>query len=357
MPKTRIMRYALIFFLLLPLITFAQTDEIKKYKIIKGDTLWDISERDLKDPFLWPEIWKENSWIVNPDLIYPNQIIKIPLYMIKKEIPKEEEDTSTAATASPGETFVFEGQTTAAQEQTVSSQEPFEGGRMPLPKEEAKKKTAKQSIINKNLLMASGYIAYTIPQVGQIDELSSRQIVSGNGDIVYLEMDHPTKAGDKFYVINSSKSIKHPVTRRKMGYVIINKGVVEVIKVKKSETIAKITKSFSEIDAGDRLDFYYDIETPMTEGHFRTPEINGTVIATGNNMALQAMSDIIYIDKGCKDGIKAGDMFKTIAVAAHEVPNGVIQVINCKDHTATAIIKSSISPISVGNIFTGMTMK
>jgi len=36
MPKTRIMRYALIFFLLLPLITFAQTDEIKKYKIIKG---------------------------------------------------------------------------------------------------------------------------------------------------------------------------------------------------------------------------------------------------------------------------------------------------------------------------------
>jgi len=53
-----------------------------------------------------------------------------------------------------------------------------------------------------------------------------------------------------------------------MGYVIINKGVVEVIKVKKSETIAKITKSFSEIDAGDRLDFYYDIETPMTEGHF-----------------------------------------------------------------------------------------
>ncbi|KQC11230.1 MAG: hypothetical protein APR62_10340 [Smithella sp. SDB] len=349
MPKTKMMRYALIFLLLLPLVTFAQTDEIKKYKIIKGDTLWDISDRDLKDPFLWPEIWKENSWIINPDLIYPNQIIKIPIYLMKKEIPEEEEDASTAATASAGETFVFEGQTTTTQEQTVSSQE--------LAKKEAKEETTKQPLINKNLLMASGYITHTIPQIGQIDELSSKQLVSGSGDIVYLDMDHPAKAGDKFYVINSSKSIKHPVTRREIGYVITIKGIVEVIKVKKSETIAKITKSFSEINAGDLLDSYYDIEPPMTQGRFRTPDINGTIIATGNNMALQAMLDIIYIDKGCKDGIEAGDMFKTIAVAAHKVPNGVIQVINCKDHTATAIIKSSISPISAGNIFTGMTMK
>ena len=28
------------------------------YKIKKGDTLWDISEEYLKNPFLWPNIWK-----------------------------------------------------------------------------------------------------------------------------------------------------------------------------------------------------------------------------------------------------------------------------------------------------------
>jgi hypothetical protein len=81
------------------------------------------------------------------------------------------------------------------------------------------------------------------------------------------------------------------------------------------------------------------------------------IIATSNNMALQSMLDIIYIDKGCKDGIEAGDMFRTIAVDAHAVPNGVIQVISCRDHTATAIIKSSITPISAGNIVTGLTKK
>jgi hypothetical protein len=89
MPKTRIIKYALIVFLLLPLITFAETREIKEYKVIKGDTLWDISKKELNDPFLWPRIWKENSWIANPHWIYPDQMIKIPLYLIQEEKREE----------------------------------------------------------------------------------------------------------------------------------------------------------------------------------------------------------------------------------------------------------------------------
>ena len=85
MPKTRIMRYVLIVFLLLPSITFSATQEIKEHKVIKGDTLWDISEKYLNDPFMWPSIWKENKWIANPHWIYPDQIIKIPLYLIQEE--------------------------------------------------------------------------------------------------------------------------------------------------------------------------------------------------------------------------------------------------------------------------------
>ncbi len=90
----------------------------------------------------------------------------------------------------------------------------------------------------------------------------------------------------------------------------------------------------------------------MTTGPFRRPDINGMIVATGEHFEFQSMLDIIYIDKGCKDGIEVGDMFMTIAVDAHAVPNGVIQVINCRAHTATAIIQYSSTPISPGNIFT-----
>ncbi|MCX5849942.1 MAG: LysM peptidoglycan-binding domain-containing protein [Deltaproteobacteria bacterium] len=332
MSKTRIIRYALIVFLLLPLITFAEKQEMKEHKVIKGDTLWDITESELTDPFRWPEVWKVNPWIKNPHWIYPKQIIKIPLYLLKKEKLDEEVASKPAA---------------ESQETTTASQEPA--------KDEINKKAAqirKYPIINRNLLMASGYIADTIPGVGEIGDSPSGQVIYGNEDIVYVSVDHPAKVGDKFYVIKALEPLEHPVTGKEIGYVISICGIAEIVKIKNGETMAKITKCFREIDKGDRLDPYYDIEPPMTTEHFRSPDINGVIVATGNHMVFQTVLDIVYIDKGCKDGIEAGDMFMSLAVDTHTVPNGLIRVINCRDHTATAIIEYSNKPVSPGNIFT-----
>ena len=44
----------------------------------RGDTLWDIAEAYLNDPFRYPEL-AQLSGIVNPDLIYPGEIVRIPL--------------------------------------------------------------------------------------------------------------------------------------------------------------------------------------------------------------------------------------------------------------------------------------
>lgn len=52
-------------------------DAPEVYRVKKGDTLWDISAMYLTQPWLWPELWRTNSHITNPHLIYPGDELRL----------------------------------------------------------------------------------------------------------------------------------------------------------------------------------------------------------------------------------------------------------------------------------------
>jgi LysM repeat protein len=54
-----------------------RADAPSQHVVVKGDTLWDISETFLSDPWLWPQVWQSNPEIVNPHLIYPGDVIAL----------------------------------------------------------------------------------------------------------------------------------------------------------------------------------------------------------------------------------------------------------------------------------------
>ena len=72
----------LIFMALLPAICFADKLVIREsapevYIVKKGDTLWDISNIYLNEPWLWPQLWRTNVHISNPHLIYPDDELRL----------------------------------------------------------------------------------------------------------------------------------------------------------------------------------------------------------------------------------------------------------------------------------------
>ena len=45
--------------------------------VAKGDTLWDLAARYLGDPYLWPQIWERNPYILDSHWIYPGDPVVI----------------------------------------------------------------------------------------------------------------------------------------------------------------------------------------------------------------------------------------------------------------------------------------
>jgi len=65
------------------------------YVVKKGDTLWDISKRFLKNPVRWPEIWAGNKHVKNPHWIFPGDRLLMCDYQGRPIIGKDEGDGCT----------------------------------------------------------------------------------------------------------------------------------------------------------------------------------------------------------------------------------------------------------------------
>lgn len=67
---------------------------VKEYIVKKGDNLWNISKQEYNTPMKWPNIFEANKdKIKDPNLIYPDQVLKIPHCDTTPEPPQNSEPT------------------------------------------------------------------------------------------------------------------------------------------------------------------------------------------------------------------------------------------------------------------------
>jgi len=317
----------LFIFILLPSFVAAQTEEYRDYVVEKGDTLWDISQKELNDYFLWPKVWKENPDIKNPDRIYPKQTIRIPLYLLQKEIPEAKPEVKLKAKPE-----------IKKEESVVAIVEPAK----------------KEYLVPRDLLISSGYITDSVHSVGRITDSPVDRTILGKNDHAYIRTKNPVEVGNKFYIINVAEKVSDPKSGRKLGYLIEILGIAEVVDLGNNDPEIIITNSYRDIPTGSLLDDYYEIEPPLAIESPRKPDLSGYVVATREIHMINGSGDVVYIDIGKKEGLEVGDLLATTAKSKHRIINGTIQVINTRETTSTAIVRKSNDAITKGDGVTGI---
>lgn len=315
------------FLVILILVLFPAMLIASEYTIKQGDTLWDISEEKMKDPFLWKNLWKANPHIKNPDLIFPGQKLNIPGEVVEKK--KEEIQEEVGVIPKKVEKEIIPVKIT--------------------PKKITAQK--KNYLVPREILLQGGYISDDIKSIGKIYGSPQRKTLLGRGDYVYIETEKPTNINDKLYIIGKPEKVVHPVTEDPVGYLIRINGMLEVVGEDNGNKKALILESYNEIAIDDMLMTFYPVEMSVEPDKERRPAVNGNIIRLWNKYNMSSVGSIIYLDKGASDGIEIGDMFNIISSEKPNIPLGTAQVISIKDKTSVALLKKAFSEVKAGDLF------
>ena len=245
------------FCFVLPALTQEAKETEGVYTIKKGDTLWDISSKFLKDPFLWPTLWQRNPYITNPHWIYPGNPIRLSaIEEMKKEAPKEEpkKEPEKIAEEKPKE---------MVKEPEAKKVEPPPPPPIVEKKPEVVAEVKPLKVEEKPLYFienrSAGFMSDIEYQgIGIVLEGRDGKNLMSWGDILYLafKTSESVLIGNKYTVFHASREIKHAITGRTIGRKYNVMGNIQIIDQHGNFFTAKVIESFDAIQIGDFIQPY-----------------------------------------------------------------------------------------------------
>ena len=319
-----------------------QASAPETYIVKKGDTLWGIAKRFLKNPWYWPEIWHENPDIENPHLIYPGDVIS--LYYVNGE-PRLGINMKHV----PGSTRL----------QPKIRTYPLDEKDVGIAIQTVKPFLIRPQVVAEEMLESAPHV---------LDSREAR-LIYGNGDEVYAHGLGNAYVGQRFSVFRPGKKLLDPKTGELLGFEAIHASDAEVIREGEPATL-RLQDTVREVLRGDRLmpldpgpeGFYFIPHAPASgaEGH---------IISLFDALSHVAQYQIAVINLGQRDGMEAGHVFevrqagrtvidhfdkdrKDRRVTLPSESSGLMMLFRTFDKVSYGLIMESSHPIGLGDIVT-----
>ncbi len=342
----------------------AATEKIHRVK--KGDTLWDITQYYLNDPFLWPSVWELNKdHIQNPHLIYPEQeVLLLERLRSSREGIGQWLDGSRSNSLLKNDALskqfrdkiglLFDNKSNKKRLQTklkTSTQTSPEIVKL-VESEEFMK------LFSEDFYNACGFISPQNLLEGEGQILSTRK--AGTTLRLYDRLQinfnqYKTNIGAEFNIFRIGEKVFHPKTKQMLGYLVRIVGKLKITQVSDNSASGEIIKQYDLILENDRVVPYTPIPVPIINGYRRYTdnEISGFIVKRKNDSGVVFKYDIFYIDRGNFTLIQPGDIFHVYPGKANQrnlLAEGVAMVLDVKEQSATvALIKIFDTHIRIGD--------
>lgn len=248
-----------------------------RYTVQKGDTLWGISGRFLKEPWRWPELWKMNQeQIKNPHLIYPGDIIVLDRSGRDVALRVSQADTVRLTPKIRVEPLPDRAVPTIS----PADIEPF---------------LSKPMVVGRDELAAAPRIIAT----------EEDRVALGAGDVAYAE-GLSKDQGSAWQIYRRGDPLTDPETNETLGYIAIYIGEARVRQFGDVSKI-EIVKSAQEVYRDDRL-LPAAKELPTFAYVPRAPQkpVRGRILSTYDSLLETGPRSIVALSRGSADGLEVG---------------------------------------------------
>ncbi|MFH1262571.1 MAG: LysM peptidoglycan-binding domain-containing protein [Pseudomonadota bacterium] len=339
-----------------------------EYQIQQGDTLWDICQKLLDNPWYWPKLWALNDYIANPHLIYPGN--KLTFFSGSETAPPRLEivDENTRKSSRSGEApkigEVDEKEPSAPQEKTAAaSTEEASTPTINLPagREGITVLGKKSFSIRLKSLSFLSEKEFERQIVGEVSHSGETKMQLYQGDRLYLSFNKRWRVsvGDRFHVVEKVKNVSDPdALFGEYGEMIRRKAVLRVIAVKKNTVDAVIVDCEDGVTRGDKIVPYV---SPVRElaVHSTKKQIAGKIIDSEDQKVLISNNDFVFLDVGRKHGVDPGlrlvvvrrgdGIFQGDDSKLPDVPYAHLVVVEANEQTSTAYVLSERDGLAVGD--------